>query len=35
MLRELSEDHTATVSVACYVVYSAGLHLQVQEMLHW
>jgi len=32
---ELSKHRNAPVSLACSVVYSAGLYLQVQERLHW
>jgi len=33
--RELSKHHNAPVSLACSVVYSAGLYLPVQGRLHW
>ena len=32
---ELSKQRNAPVSLACCVVYSAGLYLQVQGKLHW
>jgi hypothetical protein len=33
--REMSMHHIAPVSLACYVVYSAGLHLEVKGILNW
>ena len=32
---EFSKHCSEPVSLACYVVYSAGLYIQVQGRLHW